>query len=234
MKKIFSVCLWGKIKMYTFGAIKNADLCKKYYPDFEYWIYIHKSVPKNIIEELKKRDNVRIIFKKDNINICAPMTWRFESIDHPDVELMICRDVDTRILEREVLATNNWIESGKIFHIMRDHPHHKVLINGGMFGSRKIPNFNWTDEKKNIKQLGPKNYDNYFLKNKVYPIIKDKCMIHANFYRIEKDCLYFPIKYDSSFNFVGEHVYEKDNTHPYQKKLLIRVVKKLRKQNINI
>mgnify|MGYP001420838220 CR=1 FL=1 len=29
------------------------------------------------------------------------MTWRFESIDHPDVEINLSRDTDTRFLLRE-------------------------------------------------------------------------------------------------------------------------------------
>ena len=50
--------------------------------------------------------------------------WRFETIDDPDVEINMSRDTDTRILLREKLAVDEWLASGKTFHIMRDHPHH--------------------------------------------------------------------------------------------------------------
>ena len=47
------------------------------------------------------------------------MMWRFEAIDNQDVEIMMSRDTDTRILPREVKAVEEWINSNKIFHIMR-------------------------------------------------------------------------------------------------------------------
>mgnify|MGYP003333668585 CR=1 FL=1 len=37
------------------------------------------------------------------------MTWRFETIDHPDVEINLSRDTDTRFLLREKLVTRSSI-----------------------------------------------------------------------------------------------------------------------------
>ena len=51
MKRVISFSLWGDNPTYTIGAIKNADLALRFYPEFECWFYIHKdSVPNNIIE----------------------------------------------------------------------------------------------------------------------------------------------------------------------------------------
>ena len=33
--KVISFSLWGNKLMYTIGAIRNADLVKQFYPDFE-------------------------------------------------------------------------------------------------------------------------------------------------------------------------------------------------------
>ena len=35
MKKVISFSLWGDIPRYTVGAIKNADLALRFYPDFD-------------------------------------------------------------------------------------------------------------------------------------------------------------------------------------------------------
>jgi hypothetical protein len=52
------------------------------------------------------------------------------------------------------------------------------------------------------------------LRDYIYPLIKDNCMIHATFNKFETDnCLEFPIKYDSEFRFVGEYVYEDERRH---------------------
>ena len=142
MKKVITFSLWGNNPTYNIGAIKNVELAKEFYPDFECWFYIHEeSVPKETIEQLKTFDNVNIIFKNGDLTNenCKPRMWRFEAIDDPDVEIMMSRDTDTRFLLREQLAVKQWLQSNKIFHIMRDHPHHDFVILAGMFGTRKIP-----------------------------------------------------------------------------------------------
>ena len=114
------------------------SVLKNYYPDFECWFYIHlPSVPKETISELQKHTNVKLIFKDDDLNTSKPMMWRFEAIDNSNVSIMLSRDTDTRILLREKLAVDEWINSNKLFHIMRDHPYHTYPIQGGMFGMKK-------------------------------------------------------------------------------------------------
>ena len=219
MIKVISFSLWGDKKMYTIGAIKNADLAKQFYPDFQCWFYIHKAtVPQNIIDELKKKNNVKIILKEgDLINEnCKPRMWRFEAIDNTDVEFMLCRDTDTRILLREKLAVEEWINSNKIFHIMRDHPHHGYNILAGMFGTRKITNIvSWVNLINNYIKQDNRMYDQDFLKEYIYPIIKDDCIIHSSFQKWEKQTKPFPIPYDDDYRFVGEYVYE-DETRSQQ------------------
>lgn len=40
------------------------------------------------------------------------------------------------MISREVDAVNTWLESGKLVHIMRDHPEHQDVILAGMWGLR--------------------------------------------------------------------------------------------------
>lgn len=48
--KVITFSLWGNQSLYLIGAIKNATLAQKFYPNFECWFYIHKeTVPQNII-----------------------------------------------------------------------------------------------------------------------------------------------------------------------------------------
>ena len=209
MKKVITFCLWGDNPNYNIGAIKNAELAKKYYSDFECWFYIHKqSVPETTINELSKLDNVKIILKEGNLNSCKPMMWRFEAIDDPEVEIMMSRDTDTRIWEREVIAVNDWLSSGKIFHIMRDHPHHCFSILGGMFGTKKNSKINsWVELMSDVKQVGHRNYDQIFLADYIYPIVVSDSLIHASLHRKESHALPFPIPHNDNLNFVGEYVY---------------------------
>jgi protein O-GlcNAc transferase len=213
MKKVITFCLWGDNPNYNIGAIKNAELAKKYYPDFECWFYIHtKSVPKTTIDELLKLDNIKIIFKEGNIDSCKPMMWRFEAIDDPDVEIMMSRDTDTRIWEREVEAVNQWLQSDKLFHIMRDHPHHCNNILGGMFGTKKNPSIkSWIELMDSVIQVGKRNYDQNFLAEHIYPIVVSDSLIHASIHRRESHAIPFPTPYNENFNFVGEYVYSDES-----------------------
>lgn len=212
-KKVISYSLWGEKPIYTIGAIYCAKEAAEIYPDFECWFYIHEeTVPKKIVEELATFSNVKIIFKTGDITTVKPMMWRFLAIDDPEVEVMMSRDTDTRFTHREKLAVDEWLNSDALFHIMRDHPHHIFSILGGMFGTRKLPEIiSWKQEMEKVSQTGTHQYDQTFLKDTIYDIVKEKAMIHANFHRIESNCRYFPTEYDPTFRFVGEYV-NYDNT----------------------
>lgn len=212
MKKVISFSLWGNIPTYTIGAIRNAECAAVFYPDFECWFYVHReTVPHEIIIQLSTYNNVKVILKDGNLNTCKPTMWRFESIDHPDVEINMSRDTDTRFLHRERMAVENWIHSGKLFHIMRDHPYHHNVIMAGMFGTRKIPNVIWCDIINKEEQIENKEYDQLFLQKYIYPIIKNNALIHASFHKYESHAIDFPIPYDREYRFVGEYVYHDES-----------------------
>ena len=61
-KKIISFSLWGKIRLYCIGAIKNAILAKKFFPGWICRFYYDKSVPEKIINKLKELDNTELVF----------------------------------------------------------------------------------------------------------------------------------------------------------------------------
>jgi len=211
MKKVLSFCLWGNNPTYNIGAIKNAELAKILYPDFECWFYIHKdTVPKEIVDKLNSLENTKIIFKSGDLTNenCKPRMWRYEPIDDLEVEIMLSRDTDTRILMREKLAVDEWLLSENLFHIMRDHPHHNFCILAGMFGTKKIPQIpSWTNIINLYKKTDNRMYDQDFLRDYIYPIIKNNSMIHATFNKMEHNAKNFPINYCNDFNFVGEYVY---------------------------
>lgn len=217
MKKIISFCLFGDNPTYNVGAIRNAEDAKIMYPDFECWFYIHQdTVPCETIETLKVFNNTKIFLRSGDLNTIKPMMWRFESIDDEDVEIMLSRDTDTRILMREKLAVDEWLASNTVFHIMRDHPHHNDCILGGMFGTRKMSDVpSWTAIMKTFEQTGNRDYDQVFLRDFIYPIIKNKSTIHASFHKMETNARDFPIHYAPDFRFVGEYVYHDETRSMY-------------------
>ena len=64
------------------------------------------------------------------------MLWRFIPVLDPMVDLMVSRDLDSRLTAREQAAVEEWLTTGLAFHVMRDNPQHGTEILGGMWGAR--------------------------------------------------------------------------------------------------
>jgi len=183
MKKIISFSLYGNKPMYTIGAIKNADLAKIIYPDWICLYYIFDCVPKNIIDELRKKENVELkIFNHKMENDSRGMFYRFFPLASKEYDYVICRDTDSRLSYREKYAVDEWISSGKSFHIMRDHPYHKSLIQGGLWGSKCGIIENLLEKINTFSPSKEKGQDERFLEKEIWPHIKDNCTIHDEFW----------------------------------------------------
>lgn len=176
MKKVISFSLWGSNPKYTIGAIKNIEFAKQLLPEWICRFYVDNSVPEDII--LKMKNGGAEVYKYNIKGDWFSMFWRFLPISDENVECMISRDCDSRISERETAAIKEWLESDKLFHILRDHPFHNVPILGGMWGVKKPLLKNM---KNMIKNYGVGNYwqtDQEFLRDIVYPIVKEFSMVH--------------------------------------------------------
>ena len=64
------------------------------------------------------------------------MLWRFLPVLDPSVDVMVSRDLDSRLTTREQAAVEEWLNTGLAFHVMRDNPQHGTEILGGMWGAR--------------------------------------------------------------------------------------------------
>ena len=64
------------------------------------------------------------------------MNWRFFPTLDPQVDIYLCRDLDSRVSEREVAAVEEWLGSGRAVHSMRDHPAHNTPLLGASWGAR--------------------------------------------------------------------------------------------------
>ncbi len=185
-KKIISFALYGNNPMYTQGAIENAKLQKHMYPGWVCRFYVNKFVDKNIVLELQRLGAEVVIIK-------APPTWkskfiRIEVAFDRTVERFIIRDCDSRLNKKEAISVQEWIESGKPVHIMRDHRRHTSPMMGGMWGA--VNGFvehedllrlykNWIQDLKQGKHKGQPfckadgRSDQGFLGNRIFPLMKN-------------------------------------------------------------
>ncbi|WP_109693935.1 hypothetical protein [Chitinophaga deserti] len=185
MKKIISFSLWGNKPMYWQGAVKNVELARQLYPGWVCRFYTDRNAPAGLIRMIEKTDSeVVLVNPSDEF---AGLFWRFYAAE--DADIMICRDTDSRISEREVKAVDQWLDSGCHFHIMRDHPQHTSLIMGGMWGCRNMEGMQSLIDNYPHKCL--KGTDQLFLSHNIYPQVKEHAMIHDS-YQLFGDGIDFP------------------------------------------
>jgi protein O-GlcNAc transferase len=131
-KRAIAFSLWGDRYKYTEGMLKNVHLAAEHYPGWTVDIWYDGSVSKKVLKTLKDFPNVEL---REGDRCIVPVNWRFLSECYNDVTIF--RDADSRITQREAAAVNEWVSSGSILHIMRDHPHHGYPMLGGMWGIRR-------------------------------------------------------------------------------------------------
>ena len=214
MTKVISFSLYGNLPKYNIGSIKNSELYKKFFPDWEMWVYHNDSVPKETLDILKN-NKVNLIDMQVEEGPRNAL-WRFLPAQDESVDYFISRDCDSRLFERDVISVNDWIESEKPFHIIREHPWgHTWVINAGMWGC--VGGFiedikdSMNEYFKNSKWSNVREVDQWFLKECIYPEVKDYSFISDEFVNFEGRSV--PINRDreiDNFAFIGEPFDEND------------------------
>jgi protein O-GlcNAc transferase len=198
IEKIISFSLWGNNPKYTVGAIRNAELAKEIYPGWVCQFYVGEDVSEDVKNRLRDLDSRIITMNDTGWN---GMFWRFFAAD--SLNTIISRDTDSRLSLREKAAVDEWLASDKDFHIMRDHPYHRTVILGGMWGCRNGILYGITKE---ISEYNKGFYDNKyqvdqnFLRECIYPLIKDRAIVHDEFFENKP----FPRSRLNDRDFVGQ------------------------------
>jgi|TARA_B110000858_G_scaffold16512_2_gene16691 hypothetical protein len=206
MKKVVSFCLYGCKATYIIGMKENIKLAKQYYLDWEVRIYYNNTVPEKYINEYREIGAICMLCENigENKLNWEGMFWRWLPLDDKTVDIWISRDADSRLSEREAKIVDEWINSGKTLHSIRDHRCHFNYIMGGLFGiNNKLfhEKYKFKTVSQIIKELSvyykerPYNVDQIFLNDNLWKILKDDVMAH-----ISKD---------------GRRVYQTDILIPY-------------------
>lgn len=187
MKKVISYSVFGDNPRYSVNAVLNAEQAVEFYPGWEVRIYHDSSLPRKVIAKLWSYEHVKMFDMSHKYNVPylylnhSPSTfWRFYAYDDKDVDIMICRDSDSYLSKREADAVDQWLETGRPLHIMREtQPGHRSKIMAGMFGLRK------NDKLKSVLRLFDDNVhlnyqnDQGYLNNLVYPLYgPDERVVH--------------------------------------------------------
>lgn len=133
--KVISFSLWGDAPRYGVGMLRNAELAARLYPSWTCRVHCGASAPAAVVAALERLPHVEIVRMADEEG-WRGLCWRFLPAADPHVEVMLSRDADSRLGERERAAVEAWLASDRDVHVMRDHPLHWAPMLGGMWGVR--------------------------------------------------------------------------------------------------
>lgn len=185
-ENVIAFSLFGDNDRYTRGAVKNAALAGEIYPGWRCRYYCDDTVPAATRSALISAGaEVKMMPRPSRYS--DGLFWRFLVMDDPTVVRFIIRDCDSIINTRERCAVDEWVASGRLFHVMRDSPAHTDLILAGMWGgvARRLPPFtqlvqgfvyNPVTESRTVDQL--------FLGRIVWPMIRHHSLIHDSLFRV--------------------------------------------------
>jgi len=193
-RNIVCFSLWGNDKKYTYTAVLNAKLVPVTYPGWKARFYVDHSVPAEIIQALHDY-GAQVIAVQEDQRTYLKLFWRFLAASDRNIDYFVCRDCDSVVNHREKAAVDDWLASGKPFHIMRDHAEHAELMMAGMWGgvAGLLPDlaaqavayyeahetkWRWVDQD--------------FLRDHVWPVVRLHAVSHDSQYAFGSDARPFP------------------------------------------
>lgn len=176
VRPVISYSFYGNKARYVKGALENVKRVFTIYPGWKIWVYLDNTVVSEVVQDLCSH-NVKFI-NMTGTSIKNQMSWRFLIAAEP-VKWFQILDIDYRMIPRGKEAVDEWLESGRKFHVMRDHPQHSIhAMNGQMWGGygNSIPNM-----KQLIMKYRARNWfmmDIHFLTSQIWPIVKKSVWVH--------------------------------------------------------
>ena len=203
--------LWGTDNRYLAGAQNNAIVARYLYPDWKVRFYVDRSVPEQVIKALRHM-GAQVVIAPDKLPAAKfGLFWRFMVEDDENVDIYLVRDADSVMNMKERAAVEDWLRSGKAFHVMRDLPTHSELILAGMWGAHRG---NLGNMSKRVldhigaeqKRLNNVTTDQVFLRNIVWPIVKQDALVHDDYFDFDN-----PTRFRDEFRLPGSmHIGQND------------------------
>ena len=182
---VIAFSLWGSSPRYLRGAIRNLQEAAVVYPGWVCRFYVDDSVPMEFVN-LAIELGAQVIPQPTNQTVRQKLSWRFLAANDPTVRRFLVRDADAVVSSREAKAVAEWLESDRWFHVMRDYWTHTDLMLAGMWGGRSglLPELAPLVISYDSGKLETLNIDQWFLRDRVWPMIRGVTLIHDRCFRV--------------------------------------------------
>jgi hypothetical protein len=182
---VIAFSLWGSNPRYLRGAVRNLQEASVVYPGWVCRFYVDNSVPREFVD-LAIELGAQVIRQPANQSVRQKLSWRFLVANDPTVGRFLVRDADAVVSVRESQAVAEWLESDRWFHVMRDYWTHTDPILAGMWGGRSglLPDLAALVMSYESGKLETLNIDQWFLRDRVWPLIRSSTLIHDRCFRV--------------------------------------------------
>ena len=128
-----------------------------------------------------------LIFEEGEPSNRHRLTRRFLVADDPAVGRYLVRDCDSLVNAREAAAVSAWTDGGKPFHVMRDWWTHTDPILAGMWDGLGgvLPPIAPMIEAYRSKEIETPNWDQWFLRDRIWPSIREATLVHDRLFTTE-------------------------------------------------
>lgn len=176
---VLAFSLWGQQRCYLWGALENLLAAPQLYPGWQVRIYLDDSVPAEWQAAMRSL-GATLLLQAPGQTLRQRLCWRFGAASDPGVHRFLVRDIDSVINARERAAVDAWVASGRHFHVMRDWWTHTDPMLAGMWGgvANVLPPLEGLLMEYQSKAMDTPNVDQWFLRDSVWPLIRDMCMVH--------------------------------------------------------
>jgi hypothetical protein len=182
---VIAFSLWGNSPRYLRGAVRNLQEVSVVYPGWVCRFYVDDSVPVEFVN-LAIELGAQVVQQPANQSVRQKLSWRFLVANDSTVRRFLVRDADAVVSEREAQAVAEWLASDRWFHVMRDYWTHTDLMLAGMWGGRSglLPDLAPLVIGYVSGKLETLNIDQWFLRDRVWPLIRGATLIHDRCFRV--------------------------------------------------
>jgi hypothetical protein len=223
--KAISFSLWREEEDFKLGAIANAIYAYYNFPGWDCVFYITEDYDPETISRLEDMEWVHIIktsnrAKDDDGHILSKFIAASLNYEH-----IIFRSCRARLIQRDWVAVNEWIDSGKDFHIIHDNPllgfmpecswgvkggvlkHIDQLIYSFMQDTVENPWLKCAKKNSEGQIVFNSSIAMVFVQNVIFPLTKRSVLRHDEIIKnLNEKKIGVPIKADRTFDsaYVGE------------------------------
>jgi tetratricopeptide (TPR) repeat protein len=183
---VISFSLWGPAPFYSYGAMINLVLARTIYPGWSCRFYIDSAVPAACVGFL--RDNGADVRNIEDEYPGVGLFQRFLVMNDPTVGRFLVRDCDARLSAAEADLVQQWIDSDRPFHAVRDHVLHNELMIGCLWAGRTDCGIDIVELMRRYFVHGPNakyGHDQRMLGLMLWPLIRGHCLVHDKYYRLD-------------------------------------------------